>query len=250
MNSIFNSNKREEALERLAIGITESAKNCTTVIKKINTLCQIPEKYPNPFELIKEWSEHLFTNYFHDYIEEWISPNIISVEHEKELSNAFFGYFASLTPFFYENKTIISPEIIKPQKYRWTTDDYKELKVKLLEKWFYNEWDNSDGETRLKHGYKMKLDTQKVVKSIAASSKANVSIWNKQKKIDAIVFSNNLMTVIKKVIPTYQHEHQAHLFLKYSEDFVRRLPSAFKKFDDNFYEVGTYLHKYFQWSKN
>lgn len=117
MNSLFKSDKRDEALERLAIGLTEAANNCTTVIKKINTLCQNPENYPNPFELISEWSEHLFANYFHDYIEEWTSENIISVEHEEELTNAFFSYFASLTPFFYENKTIISPEIIQPRKY-------------------------------------------------------------------------------------------------------------------------------------
>lgn len=52
MTSLFKSDKREEALERLAIGLTEGARNCTTVIKKINTLCQDPEKYLAPFELI------------------------------------------------------------------------------------------------------------------------------------------------------------------------------------------------------
>lgn len=197
-----------------------------------------------------EWSKCLFTNYFHDYIEEWTSPNIISIEHEEELSNAFFGYFASLTPIFYENKTIISPEIIKPKKYRWTENDYEELKVKLLYKWFYSEWDNWNSETRLKHGYKLELDTQKVVKLIAAASKANSSIWNKQKKIDSIFFSSDLMTEIHKAMPSYQHQYQADLFLKYTADFIKRLPSAFKRFDDNFYEVGTYLHKYFQWSNN
>lgn len=142
MNSIFKSNKRDEALERLAIGITEGAKNCTTVIKKINTLCQNPEKYPNPFELINEWSEYFFS----------------------------------------------------------------------------------------------------------ASSKANSSFWNKQKKIDAIVFSSDLMMVIYKVMPSYRHQYQSDLFMKYTADFLKRLPTAFKKFNDNFYEVGTYLHRYFQWS--
>ncbi len=41
-NSLFKSDKRNEALERLAIGISEASKNCTTVIKKINSLCQKP----------------------------------------------------------------------------------------------------------------------------------------------------------------------------------------------------------------
>ena len=250
MNSLFKSDKRDEALERLAIGITEGARNCTTVIKKINTICQNPAKYPNPFELINEWSEYFFTNYFHDYIEEWTSPSIISVEHEEELSNAFFCYFASLTPFFYENKTIISPEITKPKKYRWTKADYKELKVKLLYKWFYKEWDNWDGETRLKFGFKLELDTQKVVKSIAASSKANSSIWNRQEKIDAILFSRDLKLLITGIKPSYQHQYQTDLFLKYISDFIMRLPAAYKKFDDSFYDVGTYLYKYFKWSNN
>lgn len=247
MNSIFKSTRRDDALERLAIGITEAAKNCTTVVKKINTLCQDPERFPNPFELINEWTEYLFSNYFHDHIEEWTSLNIISIEQQEELSNAFFGYFASLTPFFFESKTVISPEIIRPKKYKWTADDYKELKLKLIYNWFYNEWDNWDGETRLKNGFKLESDTQKVVKLIAASSKTNASIWNKQKKIDTIVFSDNLMSTILNAMPSYKHQYQADLFKKYAEDFVKGLPTAFKKFDDNFYEVGTYLYKYFQW---
>ena len=115
MNSLFQTDKRDQALERLAIGITEGAKNCTTLIKKINSLCQKPKDYPNPSDLINEWTGHLFTNQFHDFIDEWISPNIISVENEEELANEFFSYLASLTPFFYENKSMISPDIISPK---------------------------------------------------------------------------------------------------------------------------------------
>lgn len=248
MTSIFKSDKRDEALERLAIGIIEGAKNCTTVIKKINSLSQKPNNYTNTSEIINDWSEYLFTNHFHDFIDEWILPSTISVENEEHLANAFFNYFASLTPFFYEHKTIISPEINKLKKYKWTTEDYKELKIKLLHKWFYSEWDNWDGETKLKLGYKLEMNTKKVVKSIAASSKANSSIWNREKKIDTIVFSNDLQTVINKIMPSHQHQYQVDLFLKYSNDFIGTLPAAFKKFDDNFYEVGTYLYKNFQWS--
>lgn len=248
LNSIFKPDKRDEALERIVIGINEAAKNCTTIIKKINSLCQKPEDYPNPFSLIDEWVEGLFVNHFHDFIEEWISPIIISVEDEETLSNAFFKYFASLTPFFYENKKIISPDVIKPRKYIWTNDDYKELKVKLLQRWFYSEWDNIDGETKLKIGADLILKTQKVVKSIAASSKANSKAWNKQKKIDEIVFPEELILTVNGVMPLYEHQHQRDLFLYYVSEFVNRLPSVYKKFDNNFYEVGTYLYKFFQWS--
>ncbi len=150
-----------------------------------------------------------------------------------------------MTPFFYENKTVISSK-----KYKWTVGDYKELKVKLLQKWFYSEWDNWDGETRLRLGGKLEQNTQKVLESILASSKAKSSIWNKQKQIDAIVLSDDLKMIIKKVMPEYQHEYQNDLFLKYTDDFIARLPTAFSKFDDNFYEVGSYLYKYFQWSND
>ncbi|MEI6949880.1 hypothetical protein V9K67_22020 [Paraflavisolibacter sp. H34] len=250
MNSLFNSDKRDEALECLAIGITESAKNCATVIKNINIFCQRPRDFPNPSELINDWTEHLFSNHFHDLVEESASPNKISKEHVEELANAFFNYFASLTPFFYENKTIISPQLIKPIKYKWTADDYKELKIKLLSKWFYNEWDSWDGEKRLKLGYKLELNSQKVVRLIAASSRANSSIWNKQKKIDAIIFPNDLKSLMIKVMPSYKYQYQSDLFLKYTDDFITQLPAAFIKFDDNFYKLGTYLRKYFQWSSN
>ncbi len=249
MNSIFKLKKRDDALERLAIGITEAAKNCKTVVKKINTLSQAPEKYQNPIDLINEWSEYLFTNHYHDFIEEWTSPNIISIEQQEDLSNAFFCYFASLTPFFYERKTVVSPEIMRPKKYRWTEEDYKELKLKLIDKWFYSEWDNWDAETRLRYGSKLQTNAQQVVKAINFSSKANSSIWNKQKKIDEIIFSDDLMSTILKVMPSYEHQYQKDLFKKYNADFIKRLPKAFINFDDNFYEVGTYLYKYFQWSK-
>lgn len=119
MQSLFKNEKRDEALERLAIGLTEGVKNCTTIIKKINSLCQNATNYPNPSELINEWTEHVFTNYFHDYIDEWISPKIISTEDEEELSNAFFSYFLMLTPFFYENKIVTSPEIVRSKKFKW-----------------------------------------------------------------------------------------------------------------------------------
>jgi hypothetical protein len=248
MKSLFKSDKREEALERLAIGITEASKNCTTVIKKINTLCQRPMDYPNPSELINIWIEHLFMNQFHDYIEDWLSPKTFSVEYESALKNSFFNYFASLIPFFYENKIIMSPELIKPKKYKWTTEDFKELKIKLLYKWFYKEWDNWDVETRLKYGYELDLKTKNVVEIIFASSKAKSKIWNRQRRIDEIVFSDVLKMEVKRIMPDYQYGFQKDLFLKYTDDFITRLPDVFSKFDDNFYEVGSYLYKYFQWS--
>ena len=127
-------------------------------------------------------------------------------------------------------------------------DDYKELKIKLLYRWFYSEWDNWDGETRLKLGLKLELNTKKVAKSIAVSSKANSTSWNRQKKIDDIVFSSELKSVIMKIMPLYKHQYQTDLFLKYTDDFINTLPVAYKKFDDSFYEVGTYLYKYFRWS--
>ena len=247
-NSLFQPGKRDEALEWLVMGISGAARNCATVVKKINSLCQKPDNDSNPSDLIDQWATCLFTNQFHDFIDEWFSPSIISVENEEDLANEFFCCLVSLTPFFYENKSVISPDIVKPKKYIWTEDDYKRLKFKLIYKWFYGEWDNWDGETRLKHGYALESNIKKVTEAIEVSSKANNTLWNKQKKIDDIFFSNRLRSVVMKIMPLYKHQYQADLFLKYTDDFISRLPAAFKQFDDSFYEAGTYLNKYFRWS--
>ncbi len=173
---------------------------------------------------------------------------MISLENEEELANEFFCYLASLTPFFYENKSVISPDIINPQKYKWTEDDYKEFKIKLLYKWFYSDWENWNGETRLKQGYALELNARKVTEAIAVSSKANSTLWSRKKKIDDIILSNKLHSVVSKIMPLYKNQYQADLFLKYTDDFISKLPASFKQFDDNFYEAGTYLQKYFRWS--
>ena len=248
MTSLFQVDKRDEALERLAVGIVWAARNCVTVTKKINLLCQNPEDYPNPSDLMADWIEHLFTNQFHYFVDEKISPSIISTGNEEFLSEAFFCYLVSLTPFFYNNKPITSPHTTKPKKYGWTKNDYKDLTIKLLYKQFYSDWDNWDGAAKLKHGYALELKTKKVTEAIAVSSKADSALWNRQKKIDDIVFSTDLRLAMKKAIPLYKHQHQADLFIKYTDEFISALPTAYNFFDDKFYEAGTYLHKYFQWS--
>jgi hypothetical protein len=243
MKSLFKPHKRDEALERLVFGITEGAKNCTTVIKKISTLCQNPEKYPSPKELIDKWCDHLFTNYFHDFIEEWISQKTISIENEEKIVNAFFDYLVCLTPFFYENKTIISSDV-KPKKYKWTTDDFKQLKIKLLERWFFSDASQQEMVTMFKKGLRM----EQTVKQISACSKAKKTIWKRHEKINNIVSPSSLITVVHAAKPNYDHHVQTDLFLMYTSDFITRLPTIFKAFDDNYYETGTYLYKFFQWS--
>ena len=91
------------------------------------------------------------------------------------------------------------------------------------------------------------MDTSKQLK---ADSAYPIQVFGTNRKNDAIVFSSDFMTVVHRIMPSYHHQYQADLFLKYTTDFIRRLPSEFKNFNDNFYEVETYLHKYFQWSNN
>jgi hypothetical protein len=247
MISLFRDDKRDEALERLAIGITEAAKNCTMAVKKINAICQCPENYSNPGDWINAWIGCLFVNYY-QFTEEWISPVIISVEDEEGLANSFFNYFVSLTPFYFEYRKVISLDIIRPKKYGWTAEDYKELKLKLFYKWFYSEWDSMGGDSKLKIGMSLHWETQRVLRSLAASSRANSALWNKQKKIDDIVFSDNLMSSIRRIKPPYKHQYQSDLFLKYTSDFVEYVPLAFQRFEADFYHVGDYLHRFFKWS--
>lgn len=244
MNSLLLADKKDKAFERLAIGIKESAANCTTVIKKLNTICQNPEDYPNPHELITKWSNHVFTNYFHDFIEEWILPKTISIENQERLGDVFFNYFASLTPFFYHNKIILSPDFPKPKKYKWTNKNFEELKWALLRKWFIHD----DDELNKKEQHKIESRMIESVKQIQISIKAKNSFWNKTKKINEVFSLDSVMNVIKEVMPNYQHQYQTDLFLLYTSEFINKLPSSFAAFDSDFYEIGTYLHNIFQWS--
>ncbi len=66
--------------------------------------------------------------------------------------------------------------------------------------------------------------------------------------IDVLIRPDDLKAIVRSAMPAFPHEYQSDLFVKYTGDFIDRLPAALMRFDDSFYEVGTYLHKYFRWS--
>ena len=245
MRRIFKHEKRDEAIERLAFGIVKASENCVTVIKKINSISQNPEKYPNPSEMIFEWHKYLFTNEFHDFVDEWISPKIINPEKLDYLQTLFFDYIISIVPFYFEDKIIISPDL-KPSKHKWNNDDYLILKKKI----FTHRYRESANITRLdnpKEFEKMDKESINSLLIMKNSSNAKKSLWKKDKKIENIFSSENLIKRVNHICPKYEHFHQEDIFLKYSKQFIETLPSSFDNFNSNFYEKGTYFQKYFDW---
>lgn len=247
MNSLFITSKRDEALESIVSGITQGAKNCATVLKKINVVCQNPNQNPDVSVLINEWCTHLFTNQFHDFIDEWVSPRTISEEKINRIENSFFNYFATLTPLYYENKTIISPDIFTPKKYKWTNEDFNALKIALFTDWFREDFESSR-KNNFKNHVQLEARIEKIVKEISLTIKTKKSMWNKDKKLTEILFPNSLIVLINEIKPDYPHPYQNDLFLNYTYSFIKNLPTVFQNFNDTFYERGTYLHEYFQWT--
>ncbi len=259
MKSPLKENKREEALERIALGINEGARNCSIAINNINIIIQNLETFSNPSELINGWLERLFSNRFDIIneddvtdeneliVEDNISRNLISSQQIYKLEDTFFKYLIGLLPIYYENRIIKSNWFGKSKTYKWTKEDFKQLKIKVLHRRFYSEWDNWDFDTRLKKGAEIEDQTGKVLKIIANSSRANSSFFNKKKKINSIISTEDLNLIVSKIRPEYLSEYQVDLFHKYAYDFIKGIPNAYDNFDNNFYEIG-YLYKFFQWN--
>ena len=247
--SIFKSeDRRELALERLATGIVAASDNCLMVIANIIAICQKPKKYSEQHMLIKQWSEELFLykvlpvdgNRIEDEL-----PN----EKIEQLSNLFFDYIISLMPFFYYEKSIDATKaILNRGKYKWTSADYAELQKKILYKRYASQLDKLDVVTRFAKIDEIQLKVDKAYRTMQASSSAASSFRNKQKKIDALVSTKTLESKMAYIKPDFKYQYQFDLYESYHQEFVRLISSSLSIFDDNFYEVGTYLHKFFQWS--
>ena len=247
MRGIFDEIKRDNALERLAIGIVQGTKNSVTVIQRINSISQNPEKYSNPSEYIIEWTQYLFNNTFHVFSDDYLVPLSISNAELSKLETCFFNYFISLIPFYFENKRIISPSAQR-EKFIWSKEDYTLLKVNIFKEKYKEDWNMS----RLDNPGRMEVidnETKYSLNLIKKSSRVKKSLWNKERKMRQIFFPEFLTEYIYITKPKYQHQYQTDIFMKYSTEFIKMLPGSFDKFTTNFYEVGTYLHKYFRWCK-
>ena len=245
MKKIFIDEKRNLAIERLAIGIVKASENCITVIKKINSISQNPEKYKNPSELINQWHIHLFTNDFHDFIDEWVCPKIIDTDKLNCLQTHFFDYFVSIVPFYYDNKIIISPNLT-PRKHKWNQEDYLVLKKKIFEQ-RYKEIEKITIIDNPKLFDKIDKESINSLTIMRTSSEVIRSRWKKEKKIEKIFSTDKLNLLVMNTCPEYKYFYQKDIFLKYSKEFIDSLPQAIDNFDYNFYQMGTYLHKYFTW---
>jgi len=247
MEGIFAKNKRNEAIELLATQIVQGSRNCVTVIERINSISQFPEKYPDPHEMIIEWHNHLFSNVFHVFPEDIEVPLKISADSLRSLETCFFDYFASLVPFYYEDKTIVSPASLKPKKYVWSKDDYNALKTELFKIRYKEAWHltRADNYERCEE---MNTESLNSLSLMSKSSKIKRSFLNKSKRVEKVFLPNNVINCVLTAQPNYMYWHQSDIFSKYIHEFIELLPSAFSKFDTEFYELGSFLHRYFKWS--
>ena len=247
MESLLKDKKRDEALDRISIGIAEGAKNCVIVIKKICTICHKPEKYENISDLLDTNLNYLMTNKFYNQVEDWTFKAIISPENQIRLENNFFAYFFSLLPLHFQDEKVEEPWGSK--KYKWTKNDFKELIINCSKKWF---------EIPRNKPYILKEDFnaiifienefEKIKEKIFASQKAKKSIFNKEQKLSKILLPEYLFYEINNAKPQNFKEYQVILFDELVKKFINGLPRIFDKFVDDFYEIGGYLHKYFAWN--
>lgn len=235
MKSILNDAKRDEALERIAIAIAEGSKNCVIVIKKICTICQYPDQYERPTELLEEYLTYLMTRKFHNQVKNWTT-----------LENSFFAYFFSLLPLHFRDEKVKEPSIINAKTYKWTKKDSEELIYKCIEKWFKDKWIVEDWETILHNEYEIK----KLMDRYYASLKAKNAIFRKKEKLASVLLPEFLFTEINNIRPSKFKEYQIILFDNLIHHFINALPHMFNRFVDDFYETGGYIHKFFAWNNN
>lgn len=247
MEGIFAENKRDEAINTLATRIVQGSRNCVTVIERINSISQNPEKYPDPQEMITEWHDRLFSNVFHIFPEDLNVPLKIPPDSLRDLETYFFNYFVSLIPFYYENKAIVYQGIFKPQKYVWSKEDYKLLKIELFKIRYQEDW-NLTRIDNYERCEEIDVESLNSLSLMTESSTIRRSLWNKSKKIEKVFHPSYVKNYVLTIQPKYLFWYQSDIFSKYAAEFIELLPSAFDKFNTEYYELGGFL-KYFKWYK-
>lgn len=149
----------------------------------------------------------------------------------------------------YENKTVDATKaILNRGRYKWSPEDYRELQQKVVTKRFGSQWDSLDAEAKLVRKDEIQAKIDRAYHTMGASSATGSRFKNRQQQPDKIASTESLKLKLNRVNLYFQHQYQLDLFRLYVGEFVELILNSLQLFDDNFYEVGTYLHKYFQWS--
>lgn len=231
MESLFCDDKKDEAINYLANLIFIGSRNAATVIKKINTACQNPEKFNDPNFLIKQWNENLYTNEIYDLADDWQASVLIPSKKLSEIEYSFFKYSLGLSGLFYYKKTVIVDTFLSKKKYKWTDQDFNKLQFALL-----NLWEQNNGNA----------DKKDIFLILNAFIKAKNSLLFKSKKMDETLRIDFLINEMENICPLNLKPYQSDMFKSYSKKFIENIPASFDIMNDYFEEKGRFLHKFFK----
>jgi len=218
------------------------------VVRNIIAICLKPKKYSEQHALINEWASDLFLYRINSLDTNACIEDVLPVESLEQLLDIFFYYIIGLLPFKYENKTVDATKaILNRGIYKWSSEDYRELKQKVVTKRFGSQWDSLDAEAKFVRQNEIQAKIDRAYHTMEASATAS-RFKNRQQQLDETVSTKSLKLKLGRVTLHFQHQYQRDLFGLYAGEFVELIPNSLQLFNDNFYEVGTYLHKYFRWS--
>lgn len=231
MESLFLDDKRDEAIDYLANLIFKGSRNAATVIKKINTACQNPEKFNDPNFLIKQWNECLYTNEIFDLADDWQASVLIPSENLNEIEFEFFKYSLGLSALFYYKKKLVIRDIFSKKKYKWTEQDFNKLQSILLNLWIQN------------YGYK---DKSEIFLIFNAVIKAKNNLLFNSKKISKSLDIDFLIKKSDEICPQNLKPYQRDMFKNYAKKFIENIPASFDLMNEHFKTMGMFLHKFFK----
>jgi hypothetical protein len=199
--------------------------------------------------LINDYRSFVFTYPIATLSQNGSSDTPFSESERESITNSYFLYLASLLPFYYEAEKITYEGIGQKKSYKWSKEDFKLLVRLLLQKWYYKDWDNFSFEERLKNGLTIENRTATALSLIKNSSKLKSSFFNSQEKCDKVIYPSTLNEqVIEEMNLQCFSESQLILLRSYLSDFIKGIPGSLIRFNDSFYESGSFLKKYFSWS--
>ena len=242
MRSKLKPEKREKAFEWIAQRIIAGAKNCSTAIIKIHTICQNPEKFNDPNRLIETWLKHLFTSELHSSYEDWTSNKNTTPKTRATIEYFFFSLCISYIPILFLDKKL---NLTKLKEKKWTNKDFQDLRLTIMKYWFeeeFFEYENND----LPIPKSLENKVKEIMSITSAVAKAQKKLFTNESRLEFLLSTSPLELKIKEILPKFEHSYQSDLYELYSQNFIRRIPNSLLDMRFDFYEKGNYLHHFFK----
>ncbi|MDR2205841.1 MAG: hypothetical protein LBE36_06775 [Flavobacteriaceae bacterium] len=247
IKGVLKDENKDEALKRIARQVVLASKNSVYVIESLNSIVQNPDKYPNPELLIKEWKERLFKSDFETAKKEFRNELYkIKKDNLERLFQFFFDYFLSLIPFYFDGNIM---DYQRNKKYKWTEDEFTELKMALFRERYIDILDNKVGDD-LDGFIKIEKEQIRSLNIMNHSSRIKRKWWGKENSINWIyqTAESEIYHFIEKIRYKNKIYYKEDIFKKSNHFFLSGLGSCFDKFVSEFYHVTGVLHGFFKWN--